>query len=44
MLDNMEKATDEIKKGVDINVKGYRNLTALHIAAINGKLIEIVVL
>lgn len=33
MLGNVEKIDEEIGKGIDVNIKGPMNFSALHIAA-----------
>lgn len=38
MSGNVNKTIEEISMGVNVNIKGYKNLTALDVAAQNGEL------
>lgn len=37
MSGDVEKAKEEIRKGIDVNSKGPDNYTALHVAVENGE-------
>lgn len=34
----MQNVEDEIKKGIDVNIKGYDEMSPLHISALYGTL------
>lgn len=36
----MQKAENELRNGIDVNIRGDGNMTALHVAAEHGKLIR----
>lgn len=38
LSDDVEKASEEITKGIDVNVKDPEGISALHIAAEHGEL------